>query len=94
MIRTVVKFCLHYSHKSLENADEIISNVSAAAPDSKSTMYVPWSKARDTAAIQISEHARKEMGKIENHVAKMLSTKVVIDANAKKKHLLQDYTNE
>ncbi len=70
MIWTVVKFCLHYSHKSLENADEIIFNVSAAAHDSKSTKYIRR-KARDTAAIQTREHAMKEMGKIEKHVAKM-----------------------
>jgi len=81
MIRTVVKFCLHYSQKSMENADEIISKVSAAAPDSNSIIYVPWSKARNTAAILISEHAMKEIDKIEKHVAKMLSKKAVIGAS-------------
>jgi hypothetical protein len=65
----------------MENADEIISKVSAAAPDSNSIKYVPWSKARGTAAILISEHAMKEMDKIEKHVAKMLSKNAVIGAS-------------
>ncbi len=72
MIRTMVKFCLHYSQTSMENSNEIILKVSATASASKSTKYVSCSKARGMAEIQIREHARKEMSKIEKHVAKML----------------------
>jgi len=56
----------------MENSNEIILKVSATASDSKCTMYVSCRKARGMAAIQIREHARKEMSKIEKHVAKML----------------------
>jgi hypothetical protein len=56
----------------MENAHEIMVKVSATASASKSTMYVSCSKARGMAEIQIREHARKEMSKIEKHVAKML----------------------
>ena len=79
----------------MKNADEIKLKVSATASYSKSTMNVSCSKARGMVAIQIREHARKEMSKIEKQVAKMLLKKqFLVLTTPIKKHLFQVYTNK
>lgn len=48
---------------------------------SNTSVYVSWSRVRDTASFQISEHTRKgEMGK---YLAKMVSTKAVVNGITK-----------
>jgi hypothetical protein len=71
MIWLVVRFSIHFTKESLENADALITQVSAPMPESDSTDFFAWNKNRDIAAVKICEHSMKKMLEIEKHVEAM-----------------------
>jgi hypothetical protein len=71
MIRTV-KFSLHVTQLSLEDAQTTLKQVQCPMPSPNSTEFIQWNSDRNQAALKIRAHAMKSMQLIEEQLQKLV----------------------